>query len=207
MSNMVALTQFQWLDLDYRCTVMPHQLEAMKISSEAGMNPRHGFRVICLATLLGTVSAWIGVLVFYYHFGAATAHVDEWRTSMGSSPWYLLDNWVNSPTKPDLPRLAGMAFGALVTGLLMLGRARLNWWPFHPIGYVLAGTFTMPWLWCPVLVGWLVKVCIIRYGGMRIHRLVLPFFIGLILGDYVSGSLWAIAGCVTGSQMYKVVPI
>ena len=35
----------------------------------------------------------------------------------------------------------------------------------------------------------------------------LPFFIGLILGDYVSGSLWAIIGCVSGAQMYKVVPI
>ena len=126
---------------------------------------------------------------------------------MGNSPWDLLDGWVNSPNKLDWPRLEGVGAGMLITGLLMLGRARLNWWPFHPVGYVLAGTFTMPWLWCPTLIGWLAKVCIIRYGGMKTHRRVLPFFIGLILGDYVAGGLWAIVGCAAGIQTYKVMPI
>jgi hypothetical protein len=55
--------------------------------------------------------------------------------------------------------------------------------------------------------GWLLKMGVIRYGGMQIHRLARPFFIGLILGDYVSGRLWAIPGCVTGIQTYKVMPI
>ena len=27
-------------------------------------------------------------------------------------------------------------------------RQRFIWWPFHPIGYAIAGTATMEWLWC-----------------------------------------------------------
>ena len=65
----------------------------------------------------------------------------------------------------------------------------------------------MPWLWCPTLIGWLIKSCVLRYGGMRGYRLCLPFFTGLILGDYVSGCLWAIIGCVGHIHTYKVFPI
>ena len=53
MADMTGLTQFQWLDLDYRCTVMPHQLEAMKMAGEARMNQRHLCGVTLLATVLG----------------------------------------------------------------------------------------------------------------------------------------------------------
>jgi hypothetical protein len=53
----------------------------------------------------------------------------------------------------------------------------------------------------------MLKAAVLRYGGMRIHRIAMPFFIGLILGDYVAGSLWALVGCFTGAQTYKVIPI
>ncbi|HLY66986.1 MAG TPA: DUF6785 family protein, partial [Chloroflexota bacterium] len=124
MDSMVSLTQFQWLDLDYRCTIMPHQLEAMKIATETRMNQRRLLGAILLATLVATIGSWIAVLAIYYKFGAATAHVDEWRTSMGSSPWNLLDGWVNSPQKPDWTRLQGVLLGFVVVGLLMVARTR-----------------------------------------------------------------------------------
>jgi hypothetical protein len=207
MSDMVALTEFQWMDLDYRCTIMPHQLEAMKIATDAGMDRRGLWKVMLLAATIATLASWIGLLACYYKFGASSAQVDGWRTSMGNSPWRLLDSWSNSPTHFDPPRIAGAAAGVVIIGLLMVARTRLLWWPLHPIGYALAGTFTMPWLWCPVLIGWMLKAAVLRYGGMRIHRIAMPFFIGLILGDYVAGSLWALVGCFTGAQTYKVIPI
>ncbi len=207
MGNMVALTQFQWMDLDYRPTLMPHQLEAFKIAAESRVNQRRLFGAILLATALGIICAWIGVLACYYKYGAATSHVDSWRTSMGSSPWYLLDSWNQNPTKFDGPRMEGVGFGILLTGALMLARTKLMWWPLHPIGYAVAGTFTMPWLWCPTMIGWLIKILVLRWGGMKLNRIVMPFFIGLILGDYISGSIWALIGCFGGISTYKVIPI
>jgi hypothetical protein len=46
----------------------------------------------------------------------------------------------------------------------------------------------------------------LRYGGIRAYRAALPFFIGLILGDYVIASLWTILGSVTGATMYRCFP-
>ena len=35
----------------------------------------------------------------------------------------------------------------------------------------------------------LIKLLIVRYGGMKYHNAAVPFFLGLILGDYTMGRL------------------
>jgi hypothetical protein len=45
---------------------------------------------------------------------------------------------------------------------------------------------------------------ILRHGGLRLHRQVAPLFLGLILGDYVIGSIWAIIGPSFGLRTYKI---
>ncbi len=207
LRGFVGLTQFQWLDLDYRCTVMPNQLEAMKIATDTRMNQRHLGGAILIATVLGIIASWASILACYYHYGAASGKVNDYRTSMGNTPWQLLDGWMSAYAPTDWPRLIGVGVGVAVTGILIALRARFLWWPLHPIGYVLSGTYTMVWLWCPMLVGWLCKWLIMRYGGLKMYRFLWPFFIGLILGDYVTGSLWALYGCITNTQPYRVAPI
>lgn len=207
LRGLIGLTQFQWMDLDYRGTVMPNQIEGMKIAADARLNQRHLCGSILVAAVVGIAASWFSVLMCYYHYGAATAHVNDYRTSMGSTPWNLLDGWTGNYSPVDWPRLEGVGVGVLVTGLLTAARSRFLWWPFSPIGYVLSGTFTMVWLWCPIFTGWLVKGLTLRYGGLSTYRLLLPFFIGLILGDYVAGSFWAVYGTITGSQPYRIAPI
>ena len=206
-ASLTGMSTLMWFDLDYRCVAMPHQLEAMKLAEGARMKPRHVAVAILLATAVGALASWWAVLTCYYHYGAATAHVNDWRTNMGKVPWQTLQDWLNNPLRPDLPRMQGVGVGALVTAFLMAMRQRFVWWPFHPVGYAVAGTFTMPWLWFPTLLGWLIKLLTIRYGGMKGYRRGIPFFIGLILGDYVTGSLWAIYGSVTGVTTYRAFPI
>ena len=48
------------------------------------------------------------------------------------------------------------------------------------------------------------KFLIIRYGGISLHRRAIPFFLGLILGDYTIGALWAIIGPILGIPTYKI---
>jgi hypothetical protein len=206
-ADQVGLHILLWHDLDYRCAEMPNQLEATKIGESARMNLRHVAAVILLATAVGAFSSWAAVLTCYYQNGAATAKVNGWRTDMGRVPWQTLKDWVDNPTRPDLARMQGVGIGFMVTAFLMTMRTRFTWWPFHPIGYAVAGTFTMNWLWCATLIGWLIKVLVIRYGGMKSYRRFIPFFIGLILGDYITGSVWAIYGSVFGVHTYRAFPI
>ena len=99
-----------------------------------------------------------------------------------------------------------MCFGACMTFVLSTMRTKFIWFPFHPVGYALANTGTMYWLWCPFLIAWLCKVTITKYGGIKGYRGALPFFLGLVLGDYMISSLWALAGSILGIRMYRCFP-
>jgi hypothetical protein len=64
----------------------------------------------------------------------------------------------------------------------------------------------MEYLWFPFFLAWLAKRITLRYGGIRAYRSALPFFLGLILGDYVVPSLWGVFGMATGYQQYMSFP-
>jgi hypothetical protein len=57
-----------------------------------------------------------------------------------------------------------------------------------------------------VLEGWALKATILHYGGMRLYCAARPFFLGLILGDYIVPTFWAIWGTVIDTQMYMTFP-
>jgi hypothetical protein len=65
---------------------------------------------------------------------------------------------------------------------------------------------TMYWLWCPFLIAWICKVIITRYSGIKGYRAALPFFLGLVLGDYVASGAWALLGSMLHMKMYRCFP-
>jgi len=97
-----------------------------------------------------------------------------------------------------------MAGGFAFVVLLAVLRAHYVWWPLHPAGYLLGISYAMEYFWLPVLIAWLVKAILLRYGGSRAYRAAVPFFLGLILGDYTMGALWAIAGPLMNIPTYKI---
>ena len=44
-------------------------------------------------------------------------------------------------------------------------------------------------MWLPILVTWIIKSTILRYGGLKLHQKALPFFMGLVLGEFAAGFL------------------
>lgn len=58
-------------------------------------------------------------------------------------------------------------------------------------------------VWFPLLIAWAVKSTILRYGGLPRYRMFLPFFLGLILGQSIVGSLWSLIGLALGIPTYS----
>ncbi len=80
-------------------------------------------------------------------------------------------------------------------------RARFLWWPFHPAGYLVSGSFGLFRLWLPIFVSWLVKSLVLRYGGLRMYRQVLPFFLGLVLGEFGAGFIRTVLDLTFGLHL------
>jgi hypothetical protein len=72
------------------------------------------------------------------------------------------------------------------------------------MGYLLAPMWFTHHLWTSIVVAWVAKLLLLRYGGLRTYAAALPFFFGLILGDCVIGGFWALVSLVFGVPTYSV---
>ncbi|MDH7601666.1 MAG: hypothetical protein QHI38_05910 [Armatimonadota bacterium] len=90
------------------------------------------------------------------------------------------------------------AVGLVFTFFLYAMRARFWWWPFHPLGYAIGCAWPAVVYWSSFFVGWLAKSLILRYGGATTYRSFRPFFLGLILGEFTTGIIWALLSGLLG---------
>ena len=106
--ELTAFSFVRWFDSDWRCLGQPAEIEAMKIADSTGprpMNPRHLTAAVFVAILVGCLAAWVSCLGIYYHFGAASAHVNDWRTGQGHYGFDELQGWLNAPKSADTARI------------------------------------------------------------------------------------------------------
>lgn len=60
------------------------------------------------------------------------------------------------------------------------------------MGFLAANCWGMQWFYMPFFMGWLAKVLVTRYGGLRLYRATVPLAVGLIGGDLVNRAVWAL---------------
>ena len=57
------------------------------------------------------------------------------------------------------------AVGMGVMALLIWIRHHLWWWPFHPIGYLVSGTWILNSVWCSIFLVLTVKATVLKVAG------------------------------------------
>jgi hypothetical protein len=99
-----------------------------------------------------------------------------------------------------------IAAGAGITGCLSVLALRYAGWPLLPVGYVIATTPYIDWFWYSILLGWLAKVLILRFGGAKMFQQGKPLFIGLIAGEVLSAAAWLGVNLILASLHYDYRP-
>ncbi len=95
--------------------------------------------------------------------------------------------------------------GALTAGMLVL-RSMFLWWPLHPFGLVMCGTWAMEMFWFSFFLGWAAKAFVMTFMGAALYRRVLPFFLGLALGESLAATFYALLGLITGIPGTSILP-
>jgi len=96
-----------------------------------------------------------------------------------------------------------LSVGVILTSVMLVCRLRFIWWPFHPLAYPLSANGNFAKLWFPVFLAWFIKLLLLRHGGVRAYRQALPVFFGVMLGEFLMGTIWAVIGLILGQQMYS----
>jgi len=187
----------------YRTHPMPHQLEGFKLAERLGYSYRQLFWAMLATLFLGSLAAFWALLHVYYDVGAASAKCVGPSTWFGWEPYNRLRSWLVVPRERDELSTVFTVVGFSVAVFLMSMRVQVLRWPFHPVGYAVSSSWAMNWMWMSIFLAWLAKSFILKALGLRGYRRAIPFFLGLILGEFIVGSVANILGIIFDWQIYR----
>ena len=189
-SGLVGLAFARIFANDLLNFAMPHYANGLKLSGQIPGQRRGLFWGMLLAILLGIAGSLAMLMWLCYTFGAINLRPPHFIWL----PNYVYDYTAARLTNPAGPHWLGWfhtGIGSVVMALLLLARRYWVWWPLHPIGFPISSVFN--WMAFNAFLAWLIKGPILRYGGVQLYRLLRPFFLGMILGQYaIYGVFWIV---------------
>ena len=205
-NNLSMFSFFWFFTRTFDSHPMPHQLEGFKLASTSGIRSRFMLFAILAALFVGILSQFWALISIPYRLGALH-EMSRVPIVYGAEPWRQLQNWLTHPLDPDYWALGFTGIGMLFALFLMLMRMKFFWFPFHPAAYAaICGSWAVNYIWFSLGIVWVLKLILLKYGGRNAHRKAMPFFLGLILGQFTIGSLWTILGMVFNIPAYGIWP-
>jgi len=199
--NLTVLTFLYFTDRAIASHSMPHQLEGFKIAERLGMNAKRLAACMMIAVVVGVISALWSLLYSAYNKGVASGFM-----GYVGIPWESfnrLAGWLRYPGDTNYPELGFIGAGFLFSLAMMSLRVRFLWWPLHPVGYALSTSgWVINYIWFSFLASWFVKWVILKRWHLKAYRRAIPFFLGLILGEYAVGCFWNLLGIILGFPTY-----
>jgi hypothetical protein len=158
-------------------------LASFKMGSLTGVGSKNIFKILMFISVLAPLVATIGSVWAFYTFGLqrlptansfAYNYLDNrvWPSAIANRPAY--QPWIYH-------LIAGIAWA----GVLSYLHARFVWFPFEPIGFLLAtdGHALIEGIWIMVAVAWVLKTLTLRIGGSKLHEQTgVPVATGFVIG-------------------------
>jgi hypothetical protein len=183
----------------YRGHPAPYQLEAYKLADQTGRDfKRWHVGMLVLGSFAVFVGFW-AILHLMYAYGAEGKSLAQIDTESLN----FLTNQLQSPERGKWQEGAAVVIGASFAFLLQWLRLKLPWWPLHPLAFAVTSSWEINLVWMPLTIAWIVKSIVLRYGGRQGFHKALPAVVGVILGQFVVGSLWNLYGIWRGIPTYQ----
>jgi Family of unknown function (DUF6785)/Domain of unknown function (DUF6784) len=200
---LIAAVVQKVLFLDLRESLMPSLLHTRKITYGL-VNRRIIVTGVMITIIGGVLVSFIAMLALCYKFGLRQLQLD-WATRTTVAVYDNVFTLIESAAKPGPWVMTFSVVGAVMMLILVVCYHRVYWWPLHPIGYLTTYSSAMRILWVSFFIGWLFNSLCIRYGGVVLFKKLRYFFIGLIVGEFLMGGLWALIGLLSYAS-YQVLP-
>jgi len=201
--------------LDLREIFMPYVMNGVKAVATVRVRLRPVLWVFAATTVVALAISAYGRITTSYKYGGV--NMDEFA-NVGEPNWLLAQvatfqknppsyDWLRAGETRVMPVTVAhvLAGGVMTAGLLGL-RAAFVWWPLHPFGFVMCGTWAMSMFWFSILIGWACKAAVMTFGGAAVYRRLLPLFLGLVLGESAMAAFWMIVSLITGTPGQAILP-
>lgn len=197
-ANLTIMNIIQFIFMyDLRSFLMPSVLDGFRLSDGPRLKRRSLFIAMVIAIAAGVVVSYISTLFWIYRTGGIK--MSQWFLIQGNVLAYTRSiSQITNPATTNWHDLTFVILGGAFCWLMMFLRQRYVGWPLHPIGYAMGSTLPMYQLWFPIMVGWMIKSLILRYGGRQAYVRFRPIFLGLIVGEFGIAGIWMIVERLLG---------
>jgi hypothetical protein len=199
--DLTLLSFFYWFNRAYRSHPMPFGMEGLKAAKTLRANQRVMLWGIMLSVVVGSVAVFWAFLHFAYAYGVQGKFGSG--SGFSAEAYNRLNGWIQAPSKPNTGAMGALGIGFIFCALLMIARIQFPWWPLHPIGYAISSSWAINLVWMPLMIAWIIKGTILRYGGVKMYNQMMPLFLGIILGQVLTGSAWHILCLYLGVTPYS----
>jgi len=196
--DLTIMSLYFWFNRAYRNHPQPFMMEGYKLADRTNSPFKPQVLAQVVAIVAGTISGFWAMLHLMYGFGARAKS----RMSFGAETYNRLASWMVAPISANWMATGAVGVGLVFTFGLETMRLRFANWPFHPLGYAISGSWEMNLVWMPLFIAWCLKVVLVRYGTFKLLRKTIPLFLGLILGQFVVGSILNIVSIAMGIPSY-----
>ena len=149
-------------------------------------------------------------------YGHATSLDGTWRplTPWGASQFEHSHRLVRELEQGSLNNYAHRKYMHFGVGVAL--SAACQWlclasprWPLHAVGLLIVTQWHANLIWFNVLVGWGLKLLLLRYGGARLYRAARPCVLGVVVGELLAGVFWMLVGMlfIAWGLDYRIVPV
>jgi hypothetical protein len=180
---MPVMVFYSVLFLDIKTFIAPAMANALKLRDDLRLKRFKFHMVMAFTILLAAVIAVAAEIIFGYSLGGDK--LNSWFYQ--AFPQSTFDEFTNMSKNPPVPSPAQAGWvvtGAVVMGLLLYFRRFLFWLP-HPIGLIMLVNPIMASYWFSILIGWLVKTLVTKYGNQETYAKAQYLFIGLVAGELI----------------------
>jgi hypothetical protein len=142
----------------------------------------------CAITFGVSVLTAVGFTIYcgYRLGGASNFYVD---IAGGPGFYDLIPTWIKNSTRISGAEVTFLLTGGAVTAGIIVARYLFPWWPLSPIGFVVAAGGSLRSAFFPVFLAWLIKIILLRVGGVRLYRTTQPLILGILIGHVLGAAL------------------
>jgi hypothetical protein len=196
---LVATMQNAMMVADSREIFSPHAANALRIS-EVFRTGRRWFLPAMMAALLAAMvaSAYSSLQWVYYDIGALNIKQNYGVDMSPKAVFGEVHTMISDPTQAE-PQYWAMGIGATLMFALTMLRRTLYWWPVHSLGFAITTSYNVRELWFSFLLGWLIKVMLMKFAPGAWMRKARTFFVGVICTEAAVVGLTTLASLLTGA--------
>jgi hypothetical protein len=177
------MVYYSVLFLDIKTFIAPAMANMIKIRDDLKMSRMRFHLAVAVAILAAMAVAIVAHLILGYDVGGDK--MNGWFYN--GFPNYIFGEIKTIAQTNPVDTAGGRAWlltGALIMGALLYFRQHIFWLP-HPIGMIMLVNPIMRTYWTSILIGWICKTLVSKYGNKETYSRMRCLFIGLIVGELI----------------------